>query len=278
MATKKNTSSSKTARVLNMIAGDKKGKETDAAPAVQEGAAEQPQAADKTDPVQEAPAARPHLTPPILEEVKADDLLAQKIKTALEEEVQAQEQLAAQEVAVETPAEPEQGFGEERQAAGVQIEDVRSELETGAAPEEAPPDVRQGASAPDAEGEKPNQEEEGEAAWQAEESESRDFSLERETGGRAYVSGDLTYVNVMQSLVEEKAKKYMKMFGVCACSRCTADVIALALTNLPPKYIVMPRGEVVPMLTVYENRYSAAIIAQVMRACKTVMASPRHKL
>lgn len=84
------------------------------------------------------------------------------------------------------------------------------------------------------------------------------------------------YVNVMEALVEEKAPKYINMFGVCACARCVSDVKALALTNLPPKYAVMEKGHVVPMLTVYEGRYSAALTSQIISACKQVMLEPRH--
>ncbi len=89
---------------------------------------------------------------------------------------------------------------------------------------------------------------------------------------------DFTCFNVMQALVESKAEKYMKLFGLCTCSRCHTDVVALALTNLPAKYVVASNEEMVPLLSVYEGTYSAAVISQVMNACKRVMAYPRHKL
>lgn len=88
----------------------------------------------------------------------------------------------------------------------------------------------------------------------------------------------LSYVNVMQALVEEKVDKYIKLFGLCTCPRCKIDVMALALTNLPAKYVVVKEQELIPMLTVYEGRYNAAIVAQVMGACKKVMENPRHDL
>lgn len=84
------------------------------------------------------------------------------------------------------------------------------------------------------------------------------------------------YVNVMQALVEEKAPKYIEMFGICSCPRCTADVKALALTTLPPKYAVMEKGDVIPMLTVYEGRFSTALTAQIIKACERVSSNPRH--
>ena len=38
--------------------------------------------------------------------------------------------------------------------------------------------------------------------------------------------------NVMEALVESKAEKYIDLFGLCPCSRCRTDVVALALTRL----------------------------------------------
>ncbi len=86
----------------------------------------------------------------------------------------------------------------------------------------------------------------------------------------------ITYTNVMQILVEEKAEKYMKMFGICCCEHCQVDVKSYALNHLPPKYVVMAPDERVPKLTVYESKYSSDITAQLIQACKVVMATPHH--
>ncbi len=83
-------------------------------------------------------------------------------------------------------------------------------------------------------------------------------------------------LNVMQTIVEDKAQKYIKMFGLCDCPRCRIDVVALTLTNLPAKYVVVTEQDRIPMLSVYEGHYSAEIISQVMNACKRVMEHPRH--
>lgn len=84
------------------------------------------------------------------------------------------------------------------------------------------------------------------------------------------------YMNVMQVLVEEKAPKYVKMFGLCSCERCMEDVKALTLNNLPPKYVVVERGDMIPRLTVYEGKFSSDITAQLLQACKLVMERPHH--
>ena len=87
---------------------------------------------------------------------------------------------------------------------------------------------------------------------------------------------DIAYHNITQALVESKAEKYMKMVDMCCCPRCTADVKAKALCNLPPKYIVMHKSALTPMLSYYEGRFSAAVTAQIFAACQLVKENPRH--
>lgn len=84
------------------------------------------------------------------------------------------------------------------------------------------------------------------------------------------------YVNVMQVLVEEKAPKYAKLSGICDCPRCMEDIKALALNHLPPKYVVMDQGDMIPKLTFYEGKYSSDITAQLLQACKIVGQTPHH--
>lgn len=83
--------------------------------------------------------------------------------------------------------------------------------------------------------------------------------------------------NVMQALVEDKADKYIKMFGLCNCSRCHIDVVALALSNLPPKYVVAKPHELIPRLSMYEQKYSVVVVTQVMSACRKVLDRPHHQ-
>ena len=84
--------------------------------------------------------------------------------------------------------------------------------------------------------------------------------------------------NIMEILVERKAETYMELFGLCCCDRCKMDVQALALTELPPKYVVMAKNELPLRLSLYEGRMNTAVTAQILRACKVVLAEPRHKL
>ena len=100
--------------------------------------------------------------------------------------------------------------------------------------------------------------------------------IQAKFAARAEAHDGNSYVNVMQILVDEKADKYMQMFGLCCCDRCKADVRAYALNRLPPKYVFMGKSEMVPRLTVYENKYSSDIVAQLLNACRVIMETPHH--
>ena len=88
---------------------------------------------------------------------------------------------------------------------------------------------------------------------------------------------ETSYLNIMQALVEDSADRYIKMFGLCDCPKCVADVKALALNNLVPKYIVAPENERNPRVIIYNERYHAEVTAQILRACKIVMDNPLHE-
>ncbi len=87
---------------------------------------------------------------------------------------------------------------------------------------------------------------------------------------------DYKYLNVMEYVVKSKAKEYMEKFGVCLCDHCIADVTALALTNLPPKYIVVEPPSASPLLNFYSNRFSQQIIVELTKACSVVKENPHH--
>ena len=84
------------------------------------------------------------------------------------------------------------------------------------------------------------------------------------------------YINVMQVLVEEKAPKYIQMFGLCPCERCLADVKAFTLNHLPSKYVVIERGDLIPRLTVYKGKFTSDVTAQLLQACKVINERPHH--
>ena len=86
-------------------------------------------------------------------------------------------------------------------------------------------------------------------------------------------------VNIMDEiLTPELILDALKSNCTCTCSRCQADVKALMLTRLPPKYIVADNTSVPMLLTYYNNKFRVAIISQSIRACMDVKERPRHIL
>ena len=86
-------------------------------------------------------------------------------------------------------------------------------------------------------------------------------------------------VNIMEEiLTPELILDALKSNDTCTCSRCQADVKALMLTRLPPKYIVADNTAVPMLLTYYRNKFRVAVLSQSMRACMEVREHPRHIL
>lgn len=175
---------------------------------------------------------------PVAETVK------EKLQSELEQQEEkerreeaAREEAARQEAARLAAAEPERPAAE-----------PAPEQESAAAPEPA----QAGAETPEAEPEAP-------------EAEPEPDEME------GYV-----FYNIMEKIVQDKAMKYMKQFGNCTCKRCEADTIALALSMLPPKYVVVKKDSVSPLLNFYEDHYAGQIIVEITKACITVNRNPRH--
>ncbi len=99
--------------------------------------------------------------------------------------------------------------------------------------------------------------------------------LENE-GNAAATEDDYVFLNVMENLVNETVDKWMQQFGTCTCSRCRADVVALSLTNLPAKYVVVGRNAAAPLMNFYSQQFSGAITVEVTKACTKVMERPHH--
>lgn len=270
MATKKGSKSSKTAHVLNVLSGTKQD-----IPAEEDKlAAEEPQERE-AEPAVSPP--RPPVRAPILEIARANDEgLSNQIQQLLEEDWEQEE--PQEEVYLSEQEEERQPLISEEPANTVQeeTEEVLSELDTVLPLEEMEQSKQETTDALEQEPQAPVEQKKESSIPTAQEMASPPLREVPERPEEESKEDDFCHINVMQVLVDEKCMRYIKMFGMCDCSRCIADVKALALTNLLPKYLVMRRSEVIPMLTVYEGRFNAALTAQLIQACKLVMDHPRH--
>lgn len=85
-----------------------------------------------------------------------------------------------------------------------------------------------------------------------------------------------TYINVNETIIKEKVEEFSQSFNMCTCNRCLADITALTLTNLSPKYIVRDSHSVAPLLNYYRNKYQNQITVALTKACMTIKENPNH--
>ena len=280
-ASKKNAKGSKTAHVLNLLTAP-------GAPKEGPSAAGEPTA----EGAETAAAPSRPLLPPILEVAQAnDDNLSQQIQQALEEELADSAEPAPppqpilEEVppmAVEQPVAEQTSQTPAPSGGKMSQEDIEKMLAAANAPAQEPAPAPEPAPAAPSGGKMSQEDIEkmlaaASAPAQEPAPEPAPVASKPTPPPPAPAEDeDVSYINIMQVLVEEKAPAYIKKFGLCTCKQCEADVKALTLTNLVPKYVVLSKLDRIPMLTVYEGRFNSTVFAQLTRACKVVMDHPHH--
>lgn len=83
--------------------------------------------------------------------------------------------------------------------------------------------------------------------------------------------------NYMETLVEESLESVLAGYPeVCGCERCRLDMMALALNNLPPRYIVAERGLTHVNLQAANAQFSSDVLYAVNQAILLISMRPRH--
>ncbi len=85
-----------------------------------------------------------------------------------------------------------------------------------------------------------------------------------------------TYRNVMEMLVDQKLDEMWDTLDCCKCDRCRMDIIAYALNQLPPKYVVTKEGELYARLCELNNEHEIEVLIALTKAIKTVKDKPKH--
>jgi competence protein ComFB len=84
--------------------------------------------------------------------------------------------------------------------------------------------------------------------------------------------------NNMEDLVLRYAETSMNRMGsICKCEKCRKDVAAIALNNLPAKYIVTEKGDMYTRLKEMEMQYIADVVREVTKAIDIVAKNPMHE-
>ena len=281
MSASKESNSSKTAHVMNLLSRNRTTPAESPVEAAPREAAAQPTETAVSPPpapapVESAPQSVPP-TSPIIASLSSDHAISSQIKDALASSL---EELAESEPVAETPAAPVvEEVPQPEPVAETPAEPVVEEAPQPEPVAETPAEpVVEETPQPEPVAEMPAEPVVEEAPQPEPVAETPAEPVVEEPAAEKPDEEEVICANIMEILVERKAETYMELFGLCCCDRCKMDVQALALTELPAKYVVMGKNELPLRLSLYEGRMNTAITAQILRACKVVLAEPRHKL
>jgi glucose/arabinose dehydrogenase len=80
-------------------------------------------------------------------------------------------------------------------------------------------------------------------------------------------------INVMERLVIQKLDAAIQKFNNCKCDRCRQDIAAMALSNLPAKYVVINPEDVDSYIAKQDD---AEVTSAILRAIFAIRTHPRH--
>ena len=74
--------------------------------------------------------------------------------------------------------------------------------------------------------------------------------------------------SLLDALINEK--------DACNCERCRYDIAAIALNNLPPKYVVTESGEVFAKTQLLNQQFKTNAVVEILKAIEIVRNNPHH--
>ncbi|MFA6940382.1 MAG: late competence development ComFB family protein [Clostridiaceae bacterium] len=82
------------------------------------------------------------------------------------------------------------------------------------------------------------------------------------------------YTEIMiDHLMEPVLKNYNDM---CKCDKCILDIKAIALNNLPPRYVVSEKGELYKKVEELDTQIQVDVIRAITKAIEQVKKNKRH--
>lgn len=85
-------------------------------------------------------------------------------------------------------------------------------------------------------------------------------------------------VNYMERFVQAAMDQTLPGLNICLCENCRCDIAAIALNELPPKYVVTREGHLYTKLSVFEQQFGIDVTTEVMKAANIVAQNPRHSV
>jgi competence protein ComFB len=78
---------------------------------------------------------------------------------------------------------------------------------------------------------------------------------------------------MLTQLLAEYKKKHP---DICTCDKCTEDIKALALNNMPPQYVVEEKGNILKRVDYDLIGGRTHVTSELIKAIQIVSANPKH--
>ena len=82
--------------------------------------------------------------------------------------------------------------------------------------------------------------------------------------------------NYMEEVVFDQMKSVLSGMDVCTCDKCSMDIAAIVLNELPAKYVVTKRGELFSKIDALYSQFEVGVTAAIVRAAQIVQRNPMH--
>jgi competence protein ComFB len=83
--------------------------------------------------------------------------------------------------------------------------------------------------------------------------------------------------NYMEDCVEIAMDQVLPGLKICLCENCKSDITAMALNDLPPKYVVTRKGQLYTKLDTLQKQFGIDVTTAVIKAAEFVSKRPRHE-
>jgi len=83
--------------------------------------------------------------------------------------------------------------------------------------------------------------------------------------------------NCMEEVVQDKMDIVLEQYpSCCRCEQCRSDIAALALNQLPPRYVSTRKGDVFVRVNEMSTACEVTVIQAIAKAIEIVSKNPHH--
>ena len=100
------------------------------------------------------------------------------------------------------------------------------------------------------------------------------LNLRKNAAARNRTSSTFSPYNIMELLVHEQINDVLRSDGKCTCSQCWSNLGALALNELPPRY-VSEHGRIIDFLPRFRSEYEKIVQRKLQDALTRVRVNPK---